>query len=215
MSNPALAPDQMWQNGAAAVSEVALSQGSPIAGETAQRSSVSTAVIAGIGLALVAIRVLHLVGAPVTTDDVWWHLRLGEEYTAHGPWLESDPLLYTAVEGAPPPHAWLFGVAVSAVDRLLGLHGLRVVHVAIAVFIIGLAYCIFRRESGLRAPAFLATTASLACVPTSSASPRRFCSSFCCCKGTSLPPGVAWRRASCWFSSGRTSTRPLPSLLSS
>jgi hypothetical protein len=161
MSNPVLASDQMWQNGAAAVSEVALSQGSPIAGETAQRSSVSTAVIAGIGLALVAIRVLHLVGAPVTTDDVWWHLRLGEEYTAHGPWLESDPLLYTAVEGAPPPHAWLFGVAVSAVDRSLGLHGLRVVHVAVVVFIIGFAYSIFRRESGLRAPAFLATAVFL------------------------------------------------------
>ena len=142
---------------AASVREVALSQGSSIAGQTAQRSSVLAAVIAGIGLALVAIRVLHLVGAPIATDDVWWHLRLGEEYTVHGPWLASDPLLYTAVEGAPPPHAWLFGVAVSAVDRSLGLHGLRVVHVAIVVFIIGLAYSIFRRESGVRAPAFLAT----------------------------------------------------------
>jgi len=147
----------MWQNGAAAVSEVALSQGSFTAGQTAQRSSVLAAVIAGIGLVLVAIRVLHLVGAPVATDDVWWHLRLGEEYTAHGPWLESDPLLYTAVEGAPPPHAWLFGVAVSAVDRSLGLHGLRVVHVAIVVFIIGLAYSVFRREAGVRTLAFLAT----------------------------------------------------------
>jgi len=89
----------MWQNGAVAVSEVALSQGSSIAGQTAQRSSVLAALIAGIGLALVAIRVLHLVGAPVATDDVWWHLRLGEEYTAHGPWLESDPLLYTSAPG--------------------------------------------------------------------------------------------------------------------
>jgi hypothetical protein len=138
-----------------------LSQGSSIAGETAQRSSIWTALVAGIGLALVAVRVLHLVGAPVSTDDVWWHMRLGEEYTAHGPWLESDPLLYTASEGAPAPHAWLFGVAVSAVDRLLGLHGLRLAHVAVVVFIIGLAYSILRRESGLRAPAFLATAVFL------------------------------------------------------
>jgi hypothetical protein len=151
----------MCQNGATAVSEVALSQGSPIAGETAQRSSVLAAVIAGIGLAVVAVRLLHLVGGAVATDDLWWHLRLGEEYTAHGPWLESDPLLYTAVEGAPPPHAWLFGVALSAVDRSLGLQGLRLVHVAIVVLILGLAYWIFRRESGLRAPAFLATTVFL------------------------------------------------------
>jgi len=151
----------MWQNEAAAVSEVALSQGSSIAGDTAQRSSIPTALIAGIGLVLVAIFVLHLVGAPVTTDDVWWHLRLGEEYTAHGPWLESDPLLYTAVEGAPPPHAWLFGVAVSAIDRSLGLNGLRLAHVAIVLFIIGLAYSVFRRESGMGAPAFLATAVFL------------------------------------------------------
>lgn len=138
-----------------------MSQASPIAGNTAQRSSIWPALIAGIGLALVAIRLLHLVGAPVATDDLWWHLRLGEEYTVHGPWLESDPLLYTAVEGAPAPHAWLFGVALSAVDRSLGLHGLRVAHVAIVVFIIGLAYSIFRRESGMGAPAFLATTVFL------------------------------------------------------
>jgi hypothetical protein len=151
----------MWQNGAAAVSEVALSQGSSIAGDTEQRSPLPTVLIAGIGFALVAIWVLHLVGAPVATDDLWWHLRLGEEYTAHGFWLESDPMLYTAVEGAPAPHAWLFGVAVSAVDRLLGLQGLRVAHVAIAVFIIGLAYSLFRRESSMRAPAFLATTVFL------------------------------------------------------
>lgn len=138
-----------------------MSQGSFIANRKERRSSVLTALIAGIGLALVTIRLLHLVGGPIATDDLWWHLRLGEEYTSHGPWLEADPLLYTAVEGAPAPHAWLFGVTVSAVERELGLHGLRLVHVAIVALIIGLACWIFWRESGMPAVAFLATSVFL------------------------------------------------------
>jgi hypothetical protein len=151
----------MWQNGAPAGGEVALGQGSSIAGATARRGPTPTALIAGIGLVLVAIRVLHLAAGPIATDDLWWHLRLGEEYTAHGPWLEADPMLYSAVDGAPSPHAWLFGVAVSGIDRSLGLHGLRLAHVAIVALIIGLAFSIFRCEAGTSAAACLATVVFL------------------------------------------------------
>ena len=33
---------------------------------------------------------------------MWWHLALGRAYAAQGPWLDADPLLYTAT-AAPAP----------------------------------------------------------------------------------------------------------------
>ena len=59
-------------------------------------------VVAAFGLALVALQLLFDVAGPIRSDDVWWHIALGDSYRAEGPWLDSDPLLYTAVDGPPP-----------------------------------------------------------------------------------------------------------------
>ena len=54
------------------------------------------AAIVCCGLILIAV------GQPIFTDDIWWHLSLGAAYLRDGPWLEADPLLFTALT-APPP----------------------------------------------------------------------------------------------------------------
>lgn len=108
-------------------------------------------------LSLVGL-LLIVVGRPLGTDDVWWHLALGEQYAAHGPYLDQDPLLHTA-ERPPAPAAWLFDLSLFATERAVGFQGLRVTHVAMVVVILSLAYSILRRESGSPVIASLATCA--------------------------------------------------------
>jgi len=91
-------------------------------------------------------------GQPVFTDDLWWHLGLGEAYLAHGPWLQSDPLLFTA-PGPPDPSAWLSDAALFAVWKHAGFIGLRVMHAAIVASLMALVFALARRASGSRAVA--------------------------------------------------------------
>ncbi len=91
-----------------------------------------------LGLMLVAA------GQPLFTDDLWWHLALGQAYTQEGPWLAADPLLFTAL-GPPAPAAWLSDVTLAAVESALGLTGLRVVHVLLIAGILGVVWWLLRR----------------------------------------------------------------------
>ncbi len=100
--------------------------------------------LAHLTLALLAALLLYLVGRPLASDDLWWHLALGERYLAEGPWLRQDPLLATA-SAAPASASWLFDVAVAGVERALGFQGLRVLHVGLVAAILGLAYSCLRR----------------------------------------------------------------------
>lgn len=96
--------------------------------------------------ALLAVLVLTLLsaGQPLFTDDLWWHLALGEAYAQQGPWLERDPLLFTAA-GPPAPAAWLTDLALSSVERAFGLYGLRFLHVFWVAGILGLVWSLSRR----------------------------------------------------------------------
>ena len=100
---------------------------------------------------------LYLVGRPIATDDIWWHLALGERYVAQGLALDADPLLHTA-ERPPSPAAWLFDVTVLGIERAFGFQGLRVFHVSLVLAILWLAYALFRRESGSKLLASLAAS---------------------------------------------------------
>jgi hypothetical protein len=92
--------------------------------------------------------ILAIAAGPIRTDDLWWHLKIGEVYATEGPWPEGDPLLHTAHEEAPVQHEWLFGVAVHLVDRALGFGGLRILHGLAVLSIAGLAWSILRRRTG-------------------------------------------------------------------
>lgn len=116
------------------------------------------AALAGGSLAVLAVLVLYLAGGPILADDFWFHLKMGEVYANHGPWLASEPLLYTAGDDAPPPHEWLFGVSLFGLERVVGLWGLRVVHALAVVGVVGLAYSVLRRESRSAVEASFATS---------------------------------------------------------
>jgi hypothetical protein len=95
-----------------------------------------------------ALPSLLAVGQPVWTDDLWWHLALGEAYAREGPWLAADPLLFTAA-GPPIPASWLADLALHGVIQTLGIQGLRAFHVAAALGILALVYRLLRRASSV------------------------------------------------------------------
>jgi tetratricopeptide (TPR) repeat protein len=126
-------------------------------GRVAERgASRAPDLVALLALLCLVGLLLFLVGRPVATDDIWWHLALGERYAAQGPYLDADPLLHTA-ERPPSPAAWLFDVSVFGIERAFGFQGLRAFHVALVLTTLALAYSLFRRESGSKGLACLAT----------------------------------------------------------
>lgn len=118
---------------------------------------VAWALAVASSLVLCAL-VLVAVGQPLFTDDLWWHLALGQAHLREGPWLSADPLLFTAL-GPPAPAAWLSDLLFAGVDALAGFTGLRILHVALVGGGLGLAWSILRRASGSVLAAWLGTSA--------------------------------------------------------
>lgn len=102
--------------------------------------------------------VLIAVGQPIFTDDLWWHLGLGAAYAEQGPWLDGDPLLFTAT-GAPSPTSWLADLAFFAGLQAAGFTGLRALHVGLVVAILALVWTSARRAGGSLRVASGVTTA--------------------------------------------------------
>lgn len=98
------------------------------------------AAVLGCGLVLLAV------GQPIWTDDIWWHLALGESYLSQGPWLTHDPLLFTAL-GPPPPTSWLMSAGLRATWNSFGFSGLRIFHVGLVMAILALVWASLRRAS--------------------------------------------------------------------
>ena len=119
-------------------------------------------LLAIFSLTVFMMLLVPLVGRPVATDDLWFHLKMGEVYGTETLWPEADPMLYTAGDRRPVQHEWLFGVAVFGLERAIGLQGLRVVHVIAVLGIVLLVFASFRRESGAALPALFATCVFLA-----------------------------------------------------
>jgi len=108
--------------------------------------------------AIVAALLLAAAAQPLQTDDAWWHLALGRAYAAHGPWLESDPLLHTAA-GPPAPAAWLADLTLYAVGEATGFVGLRTVHALLLLSILLLAWGLLHRASASRSLASVGAAA--------------------------------------------------------
>jgi hypothetical protein len=125
---------------------------------TPRRSSGPEGAAALTGALALAAAVLVVAAGPILTDDLWWHLALGEAYAEQGPWPDADPLLHTAHERAPIQHEWLFGVATHFVQRGFGFSGLRALHALSVLGILALAASLFRARAPL--PAACLATAS-------------------------------------------------------
>ena len=133
----------------------------PAAADTS-RGRGAPLVVAILSLAVLSMLLLWVVGRPVATDDLWFHLKMGEVYGTETLWPEADPMLHTAGDRRPVQHEWLFGVATFGLERAIGLQGLRLVHVIAVCGIVLLVFASFRRESGAALPAVLATCIFLA-----------------------------------------------------
>lgn len=114
------------------------------------------------GLAGVLLPLVLVAAGPIATDDLWWHLGAGRAYASEGPWPAGDPLLHTALPSAPVQHEWLFGVGVYAVDRALGLHGLRALHLLAVLGLSAAAFATLRRAAPSAAAALAATAVFVA-----------------------------------------------------
>ena len=98
--------------------------------------------------AALGVMVLWLVGRPLHTPDLWFHLKTGEMYLREGLWPETDPMLFTGLPGGPVQHEWLFEIVVHMIDRTLGFQGLRVAKVLLVLATLVLLTRVLRRASG-------------------------------------------------------------------
>ena len=118
--------------------------------------------IALVALACAAVLVLGLAGRPLATDDLWWHLALGEVYAGQGLFIAEDPLFHTAAGQPTVPHEWLFQVGVYGVAHAVGFHGLRALHAGLVAAILVWTFLLFRRAAGSTALAACAGAAWIA-----------------------------------------------------
>ena len=115
-------------------------------------------LLAGLCFAVLSVHLLVAVGRPLATDDLWFHLKMGEVYSTETLWPAADPMLHTAGDRRPVQHEWLFGVTLFGLERTIGFQGLRVLHVLVVFGIVWLVFWSFRRESRAALPAILATS---------------------------------------------------------
>jgi len=103
---------------------------------------------ATLAFLVLAAALLYLCGAPLETDDTWWHLSLGRAFAKEGSWLTADPLLHSSIR-PPVPAAWLSDILLYHASLLpMGLYGLRMLHVASVAGILAAAWLALRRASG-------------------------------------------------------------------
>lgn len=96
-----------------------------------------------VALAIAAATIV-LAGQPIYANDTWIHLALGRAFAEHGPWLASDPFLFTA-PGPPSPAGWLGSVGIWFGYLIGGFTGLRGAHALGVLAILALAWRAARR----------------------------------------------------------------------
>jgi len=108
--------------------------------------ALSPALLAHGAVALLCIALLVLAGQPLITDDMWFHLALGKAFATGGPWLAHDPHLFTAA-GPPSTSSWLADLTLYHIACLIGISGLRILHVLLVIAILLLAWRVLWRAA--------------------------------------------------------------------
>ena len=49
-------------------------------------------LLASVALLVIVVLLLLLVGRPLATEDLWFHLKMGEVYLTQGLWPATDPM---------------------------------------------------------------------------------------------------------------------------
>lgn len=92
-----------------------------------------------IGAGTAALGLLLAAGAPVFTNDVFWHVTTGDHLLTHGLWPGADPFSFTAGGQSWVLHEWLTQVLFAAVHAIGGLPGLRLLTVVLTAGVLLLA----------------------------------------------------------------------------
>jgi hypothetical protein len=120
-------------------------------------SGEQTALSPWLGIVLVAaiyaIPVLATV-RPGLDWDLGWHLRVGQWVVEHGDVPATDPFSMHGGECPWVAYSWLFGVLVQGLYSWLGLTGVVLLRVALALAVVGALHRLVAR----REPRFLVTT---------------------------------------------------------
>lgn len=98
----------------------------------------------------VTLFILFHIGQPLRTDDLFWHIKVGEFISQKGllnlPVV--DPFLFTATEEVKPfYHEWLFQIIVYHCHKLFSLHGLRVFHIFLILLLISHLWVYLKKYS--------------------------------------------------------------------
>lgn len=119
-----------------------------------------------VGLALASLAVLTAL-QPLREYDTWWHLRTGQWVADHGIIPTTDPFTRGGDELPWIAYSWLFGVVLFGLYQLLGLLGILLFRVVLALAIVAALHrLVTRRGCGLIATAALLAAATVALTPT-------------------------------------------------
>src|SRR5262245_60695430 len=98
-------------------------------------------MVAVAGLACLSMLVLKALW-PYIDPDLWWHLRVGQWIVEHGRLPQTDPFSQLGIETGKPwlAYSWLFELLVYGIYQTLGLAGIVLYRVVMAVAVFA-AFC--------------------------------------------------------------------------
>jgi hypothetical protein len=103
---------------------------------------------------------------PVSEFDTWWHLRTGQWIVEHGALPDTDR--FTGFGQGKPwvAYSWLFGLLLYGLHQALGLRGILLYRVVLAVALVaGIQRLVSRRGVGFALTAALVPAAAIALTP--------------------------------------------------
>jgi hypothetical protein len=110
-----------------------------------------------LALALLALVVSWTAIGPLQSNDIWWHLRLGEIILEEGAVPETDRFSFTAEGTTDPNYEWLSQVTFALVHRAAGLSGLIALRGALLTATMLILFLALRRRGASPAVAMAAT----------------------------------------------------------
>ena len=129
------------------------------------------------GLLATAAYCIPLLAAmrPVADWDIWWHLRIGQWISEHGWVTQTDPCSTYGADKTWVAYSWLFEVLVFQLYQVLGLGGVLLCRVVLALAVVaGCHRLVARREPRFLVATLLTGVAALAISPLMSERPWLF-----------------------------------------
>ena len=91
-------------------------------------------------IVLILARIIIDFGQPIITDDIWWHIKLGQVFLSEMKLPDVEPLLFTSTGQSQFYQEWLFEIIVAFVEGMFGIDFLRVLHLFLSL---GILFSVF------------------------------------------------------------------------